>query len=534
MSFQKIFKLFSPYRHAIAIMAVFSLLVSLISAVTPFVSSFLIDKGLIGGSTPILLCSIFTLTALNLFSHFLQYLQTKQEIQITNDLGRHLKVSALEHGLRLKPSDFQEEGFYKTIEDALFDIEHILTAATGNCMMIVMMICKAVGAAFGLFFLNIRLTLLILPLIPIKFLWNQWMRQKAEALGKESVEAKKVYHTWFSDILSGIFDIKLWNLTSRKISEYSAHTDRINDTSKMLLLFHAKNTRIIQMIEFIFLQLLYLPGAFWIEKGELSLGTFMAFLSFSSYLLLPVDALMDLRTLLMQIKPSIEGLQKFFARKEENYTSKLLPQTPVHTIEFRDVSVTFEGREILSHINFTAHRGEKIAVVGDNGCGKSTLLWLLLGFLCPSSGEILMDGTPIFNFQIDAYRKLFSVVSQKIHLFRGSVRENITVDHTKLLPLSSYPSFCTNVIEKLEKQLETTVGFHGDKLSGGEKQKIAFLRAFNRKTQILILDEATSNYDSRSETEFYHFLKENNDYGFYFIISHRTELLSFADKILHL
>lgn len=87
MSFQKIFRLYLPYRHAIAVMAIFSLLVSLISAVTPFVSSFLIDKGLLDGSTPILLCSIFTLTALNLFRHFLQYFQTKQEIQITNDLA---------------------------------------------------------------------------------------------------------------------------------------------------------------------------------------------------------------------------------------------------------------------------------------------------------------------------------------------------------------------------------------------------------------------------------------------------------------
>ena len=286
MSFQIISKLLRPYRSAIAAMAVFSLLVSLIQAASPFVSSFLIDKGLIGESFPILTGAILVLTVLNLFSHILQYLQTKKEIQLTNDFSRHLKAAALEHGLRLKPEYFLEHGFYKIIGDALFDIEHIMNVVTSNCMMTVMIILKAVGAAFGLFFLNWRLTLLILPLIPIKCLWNQWTRAKAETLGEKSREAAKSYHTWFSDILSGIFDIKLWNLNSKIISEYTAHIDKINDTSKTLLLFRAKNTRIIQMTEFIFVDLLYLPGAFWMEKGQVSLGTLVTFLSFSSYFLL--------------------------------------------------------------------------------------------------------------------------------------------------------------------------------------------------------------------------------------------------------
>ncbi len=534
MSFQIISKLLRPYRSAIAAMAVFSLLVSLIQAASPFVSSFLIDKGLIGESFPILTGAILVLTVLNLFSHILQYLQTKKEIQLTNDFSRHLKAAALEHGLRLKPEYFLEHGFYKIIGDALFDIEHIMNVVTSNCMMTLMIILKAVGAAFGLFFLNWRLTLLILPLIPIKCLWNQWTRAKAETLGEKSREAAKSYHTWFSDILSGIFDIKLWNLNSKIISEYTAHIDKINDTSKTLLLFRAKNTRIIKMTEFIFVDLLYLPGAFWMEKGQVSLGTLVTFLSFSSYFLLPVDALMDLRALFMQTKPNIEGIKNFFSFEEENYTSKLLPKEPVHTIEFRDVSVTIEGREILSHVNFTARRGEKIAVVGDNGSGKTTLIHLLLRFIRPTSGEIFLDGIPICDFHIEAYRRLFSTVSQNIHLFQGSVRENITVNHTKLLSISDYPSFCTDAVQKLDKQFDTPAGFCGDKLSGGEKQKIAFLRALNRTAQVLILDEATSNYDLKSETKFYHFIQKNHAYGFYFIISHRQEMLSFSDKILRL
>ena len=111
---------------------------------------------------------------------------------------------------------------------------------------------------------------------------------------------------WFSDLISGIVDIKLWNLHDAKTSEYEKQIDHINEASKNASLFSAKNNRIMQMTELAFINLIYLPGAILIGKAQITLGSLMTFITFSSYLLVPFDAIMQLWIVLKQIKPCIE------------------------------------------------------------------------------------------------------------------------------------------------------------------------------------------------------------------------------------
>ncbi len=534
MNLRNIYKLFRPYAYAISSMIIFSLLVSLIHALSPFANRFMIDQGLLKGDILSVFYAILFLLFLHICDNAIQYFQTKQEIRIANSFGKDLKLKALRHGLKLNPKHYKEQGFYKTIGDVLYDISSLMNFTSSNFLMLFLTICKAAGAAIGLFCLNWRLALLMLPLIFIKIVYNMWMRSKSEKLGKESMEASKNYNTWFSDLLSGVIDIKLWNLYSRKTAEYEEHIDQMNETSKNLSLFTAKNNHIMQVVELAFINLMYLPGAFLIQRNQISFGSLVTFITFSSYLLAPVDAIMYLQVLFKQMKPCIEDIQRFFSLEEENYSSTLLPDSIISNIEFKDVSVTFDKRCILQDVNFKIRRGEKVALVGDNGSGKTTLLNLLLGLCQASSGEVLINGIPIQEYNIEAYRNKISVVSQDIHLFHGTVKENIVLDKETAYTPGDSPAFCTEAIEKLENQFNTAVGSDGAKLSGGEKQKVALLRALNRKATILVLDEASSNYDKESEDAFNLFMKENADYDFYFIVTHRNDILKYADKIIHI
>ena len=339
---------------------------------------------------------------------------------------------------------------------------------------------------------------------------------------------------WFSDLISGIVDIKLWNLHDAKTSEYEKQIDHINEASKNASLFSAKNNRIMQMTELAFINLIYLPGAILIGKAQITLGSLMKFITFSSYLLVPFDAIMQLWIVLKQIKPCIEDIQHFFALEEENYTSSLFPESIISKIEFKDVSVSFRNRIILQNINFEIYKGEKVVLVGENGSGKTTILNLLLGLYQPSSGEIRIDSISIQEYNIASYRKNFSAVLQDVHLFDGTVKENIILNGESLYHPDWFPKYCVKAVGKLENQFDTAVGSEGDKLSGGEKQKVALLRALNRKTNILALDEASANYDKESEKEFQRFIKNNKEYDFYFIVTHKKELLEYADKIIYL
>ncbi len=534
MNLRSIYKLFKPYMSAIYSILIFSILVSLISVAAPFVNRFMIDQGLLSGNIHVVFIAILLLLLLHTCDNTIQYFQAKQEILVANSFGKDLKVKAMRHGLKLNPEHFKEQGFYKTIGDVLYDISSLMGITSSNFLMLFLIICKAIGAAIGLFLLNWQLALLMLPLIFIKIAYNIWMRTKSEKLGKESMEVNKQYNTWFSDLLSGAIDIKLWNLHEKKIAEYGEHVDNMNEASKNMSLFTTKNTRMMQVVELAFINLMYLPGAALIQDGRLTLGSLVTFITFSSYLLIPVDAIMHLRLILKQIKPCVEDIQKFFALEEENYDSHLLPKPEISKIEFKDVSVSFDNRRILKNISFEINKGEKVALAGDNGSGKTTLLNLLLGLHRASSGEILIDGIPIQEYNIEAYRKKISAVLQDVHLFGGTVRENIILDDKTSFHPDRFPVFCTEAVHKLKKQFDTAVGTGGTKLSGGEKQKVGLLRALNRPTEILVLDEASSNYDKESEEAFNLFIKENTDYNFYFIITHRKEALAYVDKVIFL
>jgi len=279
---------------------------------------------------------------------------------------------------------------------------------------------------------------------------------------------------------------------------------------------------------------LYILGAVLIAREWLTYGGLIAFISFAAYVLSPVNIIMELRLIFKQITPNVEGLKRYYEFEEESYDASLSMSTKTKAIEFKNVSVNLGGRSILQDFNLTVSRGEKVAIVGDNGSGKTTIINLLLRLLEPDKGEIFMDGVLITEYNIEEYRRKFSVVSQDTHLFKGTIKDNIVLDEESSHDADADDrlKFCTEVIEGWEHQYDTDVGSEGVKLSGGERQKVALLRALNRKTDILVLDEPTSNYDIESETEFNRFILEDMNYGFCFIVTHRKDILINMDKVI--
>lgn len=128
----------------------------------------------------------------------------------------------------------------------------------------------------------------------------------------------KDYNSWFSDILSSIMDIKIWNLQQKKCKEYAHHVEEINESSQRLSLLVSRNMMFTTILELLFTNTLYIFGAYLIAGEQLSFGSLIAFVSFAAYLFSPVNAIMDLRLTLKQNKPSVEGLKKYFSLEEEN------------------------------------------------------------------------------------------------------------------------------------------------------------------------------------------------------------------------
>ncbi|MBE6050328.1 MAG: ABC transporter ATP-binding protein [Clostridium sp.] len=206
------------------------------------------------------------------------------------------------------------------------------------------------------------------------------------------------------------------------------------------------------------------------------------------------------------------------------------------SIEFRNVKFSYSEKEsIIKGLDFKINPGENVAIIGRNGAGKTTIINLILRFLTPTSGEILLDGKDINSIKLSDYRNLISMVSQEIYLFNKTIRENIMINSKKAdAEMYSVVEKCgaDKFIEEMPDKYESIVGERGSKLSGGERQKVAMARALLRESKILILDEATANYDIKAEQEINDVIRENYKDKTTIMITHRPDVLRQVDKVI--
>ncbi|MBQ8567714.1 MAG: ABC transporter ATP-binding protein [Oscillospiraceae bacterium] len=206
-------------------------------------------------------------------------------------------------------------------------------------------------------------------------------------------------------------------------------------------------------------------------------------------------------------------------------------------IEFRDVCFKFKNADspVINNLDLSIKKGETIAFVGASGAGKSTLLNLVIGFLRPDSGDILIDGKSMNDIDLQSYRKHIAVVPQTPILFTGTIRENITYGADNIdedfLKQVIHSANLDELIESLPEGLDTPLTEHGANLSGGQRQRVSIARAFVRNPKILILDEATSALDSVSEKKIQDSVDRLVKDRTTLIVAHRLSTIRNADKI---
>ncbi|RED27125.1 ABC-type multidrug transport system fused ATPase/permease subunit [Flavobacterium cutihirudinis] len=246
-----------------------------------------------------------------------------------------------------------------------------------------------------------------------------------------------------------------------------------------------------------------------------------------------------------QIQKAVGATERVFELLEET-PEEINTNSKVHTIEkikgnvtFKNVAFHYPSRkevQVLKDVNFSAEFGQKIAIVGPSGAGKSTISSLLLRFYDITSGEILVDGKNIHDYDLENLRGNMSIVPQDVILFGGTIRENIAYgkpdasDEEIIAAAKQANAF--NFIEGFPEKFETLVGERGVKLSGGQRQRIAIARALLKNPSILILDEATSSLDSESEKLVQEALEVLMEGRTSIIIAHRLSTIRNADKIL--
>jgi ABC-type multidrug transport system fused ATPase/permease subunit len=280
-------------------------------------------------------------------------------------------------------------------------------------------------------------------------------------------------------------------------------------------------------------------GGYMIMEGDLTAGEFLSFTLLLGFMIAPIVQMSNIGS---QLTEAFAGLD----RTEEIMNMELEDDSAVRTIKmgkingdiaFNNVSFEYEaGKTVLNNVSFDAAAGTVTALVGTSGSGKTTIAGLVATFLNPTAGKITADGIDVSQVNLDSYRSQLGVVLQDDFLFEGTIRENIlfprpdaSVDDLLRAVKAAHVHEFT---DRFEKGLDTVIGERGVKLSGGQRQRIAIARAILANPRILILDEATSNLDTESESFIQESLRTLMKGRTTFVIAHRLSTIRQADQIL--
>ena len=276
-----------------------------------------------------------------------------------------------------------------------------------------------------------------------------------------------------------------------------------------------------------------------VESETMTLGDFLMYISFTFLLAMPVIELTSIGTQITEALAGLDRIREVMAMSTEDEQDKeRRPLTKIDGgIEFRDVEFEYDKNvPVLKGVSFKSNAGTTTALVGSSGSGKSTILSLVLNFIRPTSGTVLVDGIDLQAIRLRDYRKHLGVVLQDNFLFDGTILDNIRFAN----PEASFETIremcrvanADEFIEKFPDSYENVVGERGVKLSGGQRQRIAIARALLADPRILILDEATSSLDSESEALIQEGLNNLRRGRTTFVIAHRLSTIRSADQIL--
>ena len=398
-------------------------------------------------------------------------------------------------------------------------------------------ILQIVVVVAGMFYLSTKLALVALAPVPFLAGGALWYTLTAHRRYRLHRHAASAMNSLLHDNLSGIRQIKSFVREPEENRRFNKESDELRRATfavtRVWALYHSS----MYLFGSLGVLLVVAVGAHDILSGALQLGDFGAFLVLASFLYEPVGKLHELNQLVQAGRAAGERVFEILDSEGEPAGGETIADTMRGEIEFRDVSFSYSGElPTLSEISFRVRPGETVALVGTTGSGKSTVINLLTRFYEFDSGEILVDGSPIRDFNIRALRQQIGMVTQECFLFNGTIRENLQIgkaDATdeELLEAAAVANART-FIDRLPDGLSSVVGERGVKLSVGEKQRLSIARALLKDPPILILDEATASVDTTTERLIQEALETLMFERTSIVIAHRLSTVMHADQIL--
>ena len=538
--FKRIMEYTKPYKSRYYWVIFFAITLSVFAALRPFLLKETVDEYITPQDSVGLLYYILLMAGALIMEVISQFYFVYLANWLGQDIIRDIRVKLFNHLMSFKMKYFDNEPVGKLVTRSVFDIESISKIFSQGLFMIISDLLKMIVVLLFMFYMNWKLTLIVMCAMPILVIATRVFQKKMKVAFEEVRTQISNLNTFVQERVTGM---KIVQLFSREDIEYEKFKV-INDKHKKAWIknvwYNSIFFPIADIISSISLGLVVWYGGMNIiaENGSTSFGDLFSYTMFIGMLYNPLRQIADkFNEMQMGMIAANRVFEVLDIKEHIQDKGKEVAHTFNGNIEFNNVHFSYTDKEeVLKGINLDVKQGETIAIVGATGAGKSTIINLLNRFYEINSGEILIDKTNIKDFTLDSLRNQIAVVLQDVFLFADTIHNNITLENPEIsreqVVKAAKEIGVHDFIMTLPNGYDYNVKERGVMLSSGQRQLIAFLRAFVSNPSILILDEATSSIDSYSEDLIQRATETITKGRTSIVIAHRLATIINADKII--
>jgi len=501
----------------------------------PAIKKIFIEKD----QTLIIIIPIFIIAAFAI-KGFSLYVAKSLMIGVSEEVRKDLQCDMLNNLIEADTKLIDGKHTGKFISNVTNDVGHITNLISTAVLNIFKDSLTLIGLLIVMFFQNWKLSLVAIIMIPLATFAARTLGKRIGKVATEQMLRAGILNTYLIELFKNHKLIKIFQQEKYEKIRAERFINDVKEKSIKIATVYVRASPIMETLTGIMIAVLIFYSGKLVLKNEIDINNFFSFLAAMMLAYQPVRSLATLNITISQGLSAAKRILPVIDEKSELLQNKDNSEIKVDTgnIEFKNVSFKYEKEKEIRTLNSVSIKmlgGKMTSIVGHSGAGKSTILNLIPRFYDAISGDIQIDNQSIYKCTIQSLRKNISLVSQDTTLFDDTIRNNIAYANLsasqKEIEEAAKYSFASEFIEKLPNKYETIIGENGTRLSGGEKQRLSIARAMLKKSQIILLDEATSSLDAETENKIQDAINFLTKDRTTIVIAHRLSTILNSDKI---
>ena len=534
----RVMRFVKPYKFIFFVSIFFSISLGLLSISRPIIIEYTVDHFIIGKDPEMLLKYTLIMIGLLLLESIFQFLFMYAANWIGQSVIKDIREQLYKKILSFRLKYFDNSPIGALVTRCVSDIETIAEIFSHGVLVIFSDLFKIVIIVVWMFSSNVMLSIISLSVFPLLILATKYFQRAMKSAFEDERSAISKLNTFVQEHITGMKIVQIFNRESQELDNFKKTNATFRSATIKAIWHFSIFLPVIEIMSAIALgAMVWYGGMDILSGGGVTLGLMMAFILLINMLFRPVRHLAD-RINVIQ-RGIVASNRVFKVLDTEEYVNSdvdlMIHEVQGH-LKFDRIHFSYIDEEpVLKDVNFEVEAGQTLALVGATGAGKSSIINLILRFYNVDSGTILLDGKDIMQYNVQSLRSHIALVLQDVFLFSDTIYKNIVLD--KEIPINEVRDAAKAIgledfIEQLPGGYQYNVRERGVMLSAGQRQLIAFLRAYVCNPSVLILDEATSSVDIQTEYLIKQSINKLTEGRTSIIIAHRLATIQNADKIL--